>query len=288
MGSAPKPRVLVDFAVVRSLLSRIRDAYPGLTPAERKLADLILSFPGEIAGFSASELAQMSSTSNAAVSRFVQRIGFSKYEEMRRLSRDAQAGGSPLYLVARDGEAPPFRTAPASLRNIEAMLAELDEAGLRAVVGKLARARKLWVVGFRHGHFLAGYVQWQLKHLRPDVHLVPKAGETLGENLADLGPEDAVVLFALRRRVPAIGALIRMARGAGASVVAIADQTFAENGPGLDILRCRTTGPSPIDDHSAVMVLCHAIVDLCLLELGRAGHARLARIEELHEDAEEL
>ena len=70
-----------------------RDRYASLRPAERRIADLILNFPGEIAGYSATELAVMAETSNAAVSRFVQRIGFQSYDEMRILSRELENGG---------------------------------------------------------------------------------------------------------------------------------------------------------------------------------------------------
>ena len=41
-----------------SLLSRIRDHVQKLPPTERRLADFILDFPGEISSYSASELAK--------------------------------------------------------------------------------------------------------------------------------------------------------------------------------------------------------------------------------------
>ena len=49
-----------------STVARIRVHYQGLPPSERKLADLILDFPGDIAGYSATELADLAGVSNAA------------------------------------------------------------------------------------------------------------------------------------------------------------------------------------------------------------------------------
>src|SRR4051794_41723166 len=89
-----------------SLSARIRSCYEDLSPTDRRLADLMLEYPGDIASYSASELARLTNVSNAAVSRFVQRLGFRNYEELRVLAREAKSWGSPLYLMNH--------TAPAS------------------------------------------------------------------------------------------------------------------------------------------------------------------------------
>ena len=60
----------------RSFLSRVRHILPDLSPAERKLGELVRDFPGELASFSASELADLAAVSNATVSRFVRRLGY--------------------------------------------------------------------------------------------------------------------------------------------------------------------------------------------------------------------
>ena len=59
----------------QSLSARIRSCYEDLSPTDRRLADLMLEYPGDIASYSASELARLTNVSNAAVSRFVQRLG---------------------------------------------------------------------------------------------------------------------------------------------------------------------------------------------------------------------
>lgn len=42
----------------KSFLARVRIALPGLHPAERRLGDFVCDFPGELASYSGSELAQ--------------------------------------------------------------------------------------------------------------------------------------------------------------------------------------------------------------------------------------
>ena len=59
-----------------SLTARIRDRYGDLSPMERRLADVILACPGELSGYSATELAGRAGVSKMTVSRLVRRLGY--------------------------------------------------------------------------------------------------------------------------------------------------------------------------------------------------------------------
>ena len=85
----------------RTLHALIRGAYSRLSEADRRVADLILNFPGGLPGYSGSDLARMASTSNATVSRFVRKLGFADFEEMRRRARAEMESGTPVYLIGR-------------------------------------------------------------------------------------------------------------------------------------------------------------------------------------------
>src|SRR5688500_1941887 len=82
-----------------SVPALLRSKYAALSPSERRLADLILNFPGELAGYSASELARMAKTSNSSVTRLVRRLGLQNYEDLRRRARAERDAGAPLYLI---------------------------------------------------------------------------------------------------------------------------------------------------------------------------------------------
>ena len=64
----------------RSFLTRVRQVLPELHPAERRLGDFLCDFPGEVASYSAQELAALAHVSKATVSRFIQRLGYENYE----------------------------------------------------------------------------------------------------------------------------------------------------------------------------------------------------------------
>ena len=58
---------------------------------ERRLADVVLNFPGDLAGYTATELATISEVSNTAGSRFVRRLGFAGHWGLEVMSRELRA-----------------------------------------------------------------------------------------------------------------------------------------------------------------------------------------------------
>ena len=71
-------------SLLKSLVESVQGAYPELSGRERRVAELVLESPGDICMYPASELARLAGVSNSTVTRFVRRVGFDSYEEMRR------------------------------------------------------------------------------------------------------------------------------------------------------------------------------------------------------------
>jgi DNA-binding MurR/RpiR family transcriptional regulator len=276
----------------RKPLSLLIQEHAGsLSPADRQLADLILSFPGEIASYTAAELARMAGTSNAAVSRFVHKLGFRNYEDMKRHSRELRREGFPNYLIDKDPGSTVeqiARQVGISQRNITETFATLDPGELDAAARAIASAGRIVFIGMRNGHFLAKYLRWQIGEVCGNTHLLPDNGETLAETLADLDERDIVVLFAIRRLVPVVRALIGMLPGLPVRTLFIADQHYREPFTPNWLLRCSTHSPSPLDNHTAVLLLCHILVDEVFRHRGKEGRNRLNRIEDMHHVLGEL
>jgi len=276
----------------QSLSARIRSCYEDLSPTDRRLADLMLEYPGDIASYSASELARLTSVSNAAVSRFVQRLGFRNYEELRVLAREAKSWGSPLYLMnhapAANGADFVNSHLQACADNVSGTFQQIDPAVIDAVAEAVASARQVWLVGFRNSYFLAGYLRWQFVQVRDGVRLLPVAGETLGEYTACFEPTDVVIVFGLRRRVKEIGKITTAARQMGSKIAYIADHGMTADTGADWLLRCNTRSHGPLDNHVAVLALCHILANQVIVRTGAQGRKRLARIEEMHENLDEF
>jgi DNA-binding MurR/RpiR family transcriptional regulator len=67
-------------ASARSFVARIRDSLTDLPPTERRLGTFLLDFPGELASYTASELAGLANVLNATVSRFIKRLVYDGFE----------------------------------------------------------------------------------------------------------------------------------------------------------------------------------------------------------------
>ena len=280
-----------------SLTARIRERYGDLSPLERQLADVILACPGELSGYSATELAGRAGVSKMTVSRLVRRLGYAGFEEARLAARRGGDWGSPLFLLPPGGPAAASDGDPTPLeahfqRSVEALAAtarQTDPALLAQAARALADARRIWVCGARNSAFLAGYARWQFIQVRGEVHQLAASGETMAETLADLGPGDLLFLVGIRRRPPAIVRLLRTVRERAIPTILIADgHSTLEAPPPPLTFRCETRSLAALDTHVAALAVIHALAAELIPLTGEPGRARIRAIEDLHERLQEL
>jgi DNA-binding MurR/RpiR family transcriptional regulator len=283
-----------------TLEARIQAHYEELPPAERRLGDLLLSFPGDIATYSAGELAEAAGTSRAAASRFFQRLGYKDFNEVRLQVREARRWGSPVYLsegrledangegksLASQAVAEHLRQETHNLtRTLEAIRPDL----LRELVDAIGEARRVHVVGFRNSRMLALYLQRQLLLLRSDVSLIPQSGQTLGEDLVDVQEGDVLVMVGMRRRVGAVTRIMEIAREQGARTLLITDPSATQTARLANwTLTCEVRSPSLLDSYAAAMSVLNLLCTLLIQRSMKTGFERLRRIEGLHEELDEL
>jgi DNA-binding MurR/RpiR family transcriptional regulator len=268
-----------------SFLARVRDSLQALHPAERKLADFMLDFPGELASYSASELARLADVSNATVTRLIKRLGYQNYDEARRLVREEKQTGSPLFLADRASGIDKLFEAHAEQGqdNLRRTFARLSEQQVAAIAHALLSARKVWVTGFRSSHAIATYFRWQIFQVKEDIHVVPNAGDTLGEYLASIVPQDLVVIFGLRRRPLRLDDIVTQAVASGAPVLYVTDEVVATRGDVRWHIRCACAAPGPLDNHVSVIALCHLLANRVMETSGASGRDRLTAIEAEHD-----
>lgn len=279
----------------KSLVDRVHAAYAALPSGERKVADLVLDFPGELAAYTASELAGLAEVSNATVTRFFKRLGYNSFDEARRSARRAREWGSPLFMTSKATESEPFgsdlieRFAEEEKALITATFAALDPEILNEVTDALARAKRLFFLGFRNSSYAAEYARWQFVQFRGDVHMLTGGTESLAERIADLGPGDLLVLVGLRRLVAKLRRYAEAARAAGADILLLTDPS-ARITPAYArwTIICTVENPQVLDSYTGVMGVLRLLVVETMHKLGRDGRERLQRIEALHESLGEF
>lgn len=274
-----------------SFLARIRAALPSLHPAERRLGEFLCDFPGELASYDAQELARLANVSKATVSRFVRRLDYASYEEARRHAREEQRSGSRLFLghvSDGDPESSLFASIEQGKANLDQTFSTITQGEIDALAQTMLGARKTWIMGFRASHSLADYLRWQLTQAVENVVAIPGGGETLGEHLASVGPDDCVILIGLRRRVAVTEQLLDLVAASRATLALITDEGLESDRRARWHFRCHTASSGPLFNHVSVMALCHLLAMRTIVLSGAQGRARLRRIETANDALDEL
>jgi len=277
-----------------TLEARIGRAYADLPPNEQRLADTILSFPGELASYSANELAELAGVSAATASRFFKRIGYANFAEARLDARAAQRWGSPFYMQTREAQNRGLADSIVShveteTANISHTFQNLSHGDLQAIVEALATGERVTCLGFRTSAMVADYAAWLLGQLRDNVSVIGRGGNTLSEQISGLGPRDVVLAIGLRRRLPIFAKMLRSLRQRGVQVILITDPTSQKSVQQATwALRAEARSASLFDSDLAANSLIHLICSLLATRVGQRARARMQEISDLHDELGEF
>ncbi|CDY78902.1 Putative transcriptional regulator [Caballeronia glathei] len=279
-----------------SIESRIAECYDELSEIDQRLADVILSAPGQLAMQTATELATTAQVSKATATRFFQKLGYASYDDARAIARAAQVGGSPLYLQDRGRQTAGSKLDDViqahlqhEVENLANTYRSLDTQVLSEVVDAIAHARRVAIIGYRHSHTVATMIRRELIQVRSDVMLLPAPGDTIGEYLTDLNAKDLVIVIGLRRRVPAVGLAATALAEAGVPVLYMSDVIAGKPARLAHwVIRCHTDGLMLFDSKVGMTAVVNLICSLVAERLLERSNSHLQRVEVLHESLREL
>lgn len=252
---------------------RITERYVDLSPQERRAAETLLEHLDELATYRSAELAELAGVSKATMSRLFRSLGFAGFDEVRDHLRALRSAGEPRRV---DGV--PSLAAHVA-HEAESVRVAVESPVVAEVVALLAAAPRVLVVGWRNSHPVALHLRQQLAHARAGVRLAPLPGQVLGEELADLGAGDVVVVVGFRRRPSGFGAFLTEAGRGGATVVLLADPTArAHAARAAHWIECPVSGALAFDSYAAAMSVVSVLADGVLSALGRPARDRVAEI----------
>lgn len=276
-----------------SLEARVRHMYGQLSEAERRLADVVLNRGQALLGDSATELAQLAGTSKSTAARFFRRVGFADFDEFRQQLRASHARQSPLARLSQaprrdrlgEGLGSSFQHhLHSDAQRLTDWAEALPDAQLQAAVELLAKARKVWVVGFRHSHVTAFYAQALLSQVRGEVLGLNDAAGREADLLACAAEQDVLLAVDFRRRSTRLPRLLQAARSTGMRVVVLTDAPVSALAMQSQVvLRCGASAPQGLFDSYVCGVSLVNFLASALAANQRLGSAaRLERIEQLH------
>lgn len=280
--------------VPAALPQRILDHYNDMPRGERRLADVLLENSTSILDNSATQLAGQAGVSKATATRFFKRLGYPSFKAAQRTARELGVDAQPIEYGRRIGGsvARPLDLSQhlqSEVQNLVRTIEQQRSDDLARAVRLLARADKLWVVGFGDNYPLAHFARALLIKVRPDVRMIPIGGFSVPEEFASITASDAMLALGVGRRTRALRNVVASARQVRAKLVYLTDAAGPSDA-GTDgvTLRCRIIGPalfdSPTTAVSLIGYLCSSLASL----LGETTVNRLRVIDSIHQEWGEL
>lgn len=274
------------------LALRIQERFDRLTRSEQKLAGVILDRPGLIETHTATELAAIAEVSKATAARFFRALGYTDFEEVKLQAREERNRTQPYsYSVASHGATVLGRTIgehlDLELANITRTFEEMSPDALRQAARLIADAPRLWFLGLGADAWLARYGLALFSRLRANVHAVGITGGAVAEDLALMGPRDAMIVLAQGPQPREMKAILSYARTTRASIISLTDHgNLAQAKRFSDLaLRCHISSYGLIPSYTTLVSTLRL---LAISHVGLVGENALQRVSLIDEINEEL
>lgn len=256
-----------------------------LTPAERKVARILLArYPA--AGLeSTATLAAAAGTSKPTVLRLLGRLGFGSYPEFQQRLRDEvtrSMSGSPLSRArARravpSGDSVFLRAVELRARLVARVQETVPPGEIERAVALLAgHPRHIVISGGYFSRLIARMLAMQLDQLIPNVDY---ADEPRGADLAKYlraGRDSVVIVYDLRRHELAAREVVSLGKTSGASVILITDESLSPAAEEADIVLPVAIDGVPFDSFAALLVLTESLAEAVFRRVGEAAVERIA------------
>ncbi|HLH64467.1 MAG TPA: MurR/RpiR family transcriptional regulator [Solirubrobacteraceae bacterium] len=262
-----------------------------LTPAERRVADVVLADYPQSALLSAQEVAAKARVSASSVSRFTAKVGYETFGELRDHLREhlrarLESPGGRLRMGAA-------RTPTASDALAEAV--EIDIDNLRRtlelvngevfdqLVLRLSRPEgRVYVAASKKARILAEYLAIPLNQIRRSV-VTLRMDDALPDRLLDMTARDVLLALEPRRATRMLVRLIDQFKQAGATVGVITDES-------MPAVLARVDYPIPVpirsasafDSYTAYMSIINAILAALIARAPARAKSRIDRLEQLN------
>lgn len=275
-----------------TLEGRIAGAAARLTPAERRVAAVVLDDRAAVAFGTVADVKARAGVGAATVVRLATKLGFDGFSSLQAAVR-AELSTTLASVSASDRIRQPAerhvveRVRAAALDNLDLTLTGLDRRAFAAAVRLLARrSAHVAVLSGDGSSGIADVLAHHLALLRPGVERVDGSPVAVARALAHLGRGDVAVALDVRRYDRwLLDAAGRVAR-AGADVVVVTDSRLSPLAAhATHAFAVATGGPGPFDSHLGALALVEALLAGVAAALRAPATGRLGAIERAWRDA---
>jgi len=255
-----------------NLIPHIRGALTQLRPAERKVADMVLSDVDFAMRASITELAQRAEVSEPSVTRFCRAVGANGLRDFKMQLAQSVAGGLPYAstAVARDDDIQTLldKVSEAAVEGITHARGALDPVVVETAIAALAGARRVYFFGVGSGSGLVAQ-DAALRFLRLDIAASAFTDGHLQRLYAGLlEPGDVAFAVSHSGRSVEVNESIQIAKERGATTIALTN--VGSRLAWLVDIPLLLRVPSAIDPHTPGV---SRLVHLCIMDALAIGVA---------------
>lgn len=259
--------------------SRIDADFEGYPKQLRVAARYVRENPEKVALHSLRQVSDLADVHPSSLMRLVRELGFKRYNEFRDpfrqwLSTQSNSMRSRVQGLRAKGRSGRLDEAVADvfareLSDVQATAAAIKTADLVAAADIMLAARRVYIVGLRSLHSAAFFLDYSCKMYSANSILVEGRGGSLGDEVRDAGPEDALVVLSHRSYSRDTLRIARFAKDAGAKVISIVDSPLAPTVAFSDVKLVLTASPSALlSSVVSTLSVVQALIAVIVLKIG--------------------
>ncbi|MFR6394459.1 MAG: hypothetical protein ACLUNQ_04595 [Oscillospiraceae bacterium] len=164
-----------------NVLHRIRNGMDGFSKGQKRIANYILTDCDKASNMTACRLGQITQVSESTVVRFASQLGYDGYPAMQKALQELVRGKlTSLQRIEASGDQINSGDIAGSVMQqdmdtLRSTIDGIDRTEFDRVVGKLVRAKRIYILGVRSSSFLAGYLNFYFHLIFENVTLVQSA-----------------------------------------------------------------------------------------------------------------
>jgi DNA-binding MurR/RpiR family transcriptional regulator len=272
---------------------RIGQAGASLTPAERRVAEVVLEHPQLVAFGTVAELAEQSGSGAATVVRLASKLGFDGFTALQQsvqhdLARQLRPAAERIREpAASDAIAQHLEL---ELDNVRTTLGSLEDVWLAEVITHVADpTHRVFVLSGDASQGVALQLRNDLAALRDQVEVIGGNEVAVRRQIALLEPGDVLLTIDLRRYDRWVVEAAQDANRAGVWAAAFTDSLLSPLAGVADrTLVIAAAGAGPFDSHVGTLALINLLVAGVADRLRAAATDRLDRAEAAWRAADSL
>ncbi|MBD3924241.1 MurR/RpiR family transcriptional regulator [Nocardioides cavernae] len=209
----------------------LEDSTRNLTASERKIGSILLADSRSAPFMRIAELAKKAGVHESTVVRFAQKLGYAGFIDMREaLVADSLSTMDRTIAMREEGEKYSLAMVISSqVQVLQSLPEKISQERLDVVVQHMLSARRVHILGSGLVLPLVEFMRAKLVSSGLHVDTITHSGHERSQRLAQIQPDDALVVFAFSEDYTSIADQIRLVAKRGTEVILLTDEQTLMN-----------------------------------------------------------